>query len=387
MKPKVIIKSMPIRNRGYFEWLYTGLQILEQEDKIETIHEGSSWDCFLRKHPRVYGKLNQYFPDLSQLIFPVDHFSMFGVVELAGKQARFAYDVTDSPFTYALAQLELCDVYFKTQCPVLFESEGYPLSNTIRIPYHPSVLTHQNRIRPAMSTGPITSTFDLKRNLKLLEHCRSIPASAKRLKIFASFGGDKGPPPWEFADSAPAPHNYHNERSIVTLYGEKIQHPNEKRAEVVRILRKWGKADVDGRIWSSKDPEVQGDALPWNHYLATVAESVFNINVSGFRRSLPFRFLDSFQVGCGIATDTIGTRWYRPFDKEIEVVEFGDLGYESKSNTHWEKIAENLETLYNSIELKDNRSDAIREMFATKWHPKRLAEYFIEECVNSLESN
>ena len=383
-KPKVIISSMPIRNRGYFEWVYTGLQILDQLGEIELSHEGSSWDLFLRKHPRVYGKIHQHFPELANLAFPVDHFSMFGRVEHGDKTMRFVYDVTDSPFTYALSQLEICDKYFKTQCPISFETAGYPLSNTINVPYHPDVLRYQGKIRPAMSTGPITSTFNLKRNLRLLDEYASVSAETKRLKIFASFGGDKGPAAWKVNDSPPAPHNYHNERSIVSLYGDAIQHPNEKRAKIVRLMRMWQVDDVDGRIWNTQDSEIQGDALKWDDYLKTVGASVFNINVSGFRRSLPFRFLDSFQMGCGIATDTIGTRWYEDFDRDIEVIEYGDLGYESRSNTDWQKIESNLRELYDSIDLKDNRSGEIRNMFQQKWHPRKLAEYFVEECMQSI---
>lgn len=384
MKPKVIISTLPIRNRGYFEWLYTGLQILHEKGEIELTHEGCSWDLFLRKHPRVYGRINQHFPDLAKMMFPVDHFSMFGRVESGGKSTRFAYDVTDSPFTYALAHLELVDTYFKTQCPVTIEAEGYPLSETIRVPYHPFVVAQKHKIVPAMSTGPITSTFNLKRNLALLASYASIPVKTKRIRIFASFGGDRGPAPWKIEDEAPAPHNAHNERSIVSIYGERIQHPNVKRAEIVRLLRSWNKPDIDARIWNSKDASIQGDALEWSEYLKTVSESVFNVNVSGFRRSLPFRFLDSFQVGCGIATDTLGTKWYRQFDKEIECVEYGDLGYEAKENVDLAQIESKLKVIYQSADLRKNHASEIRNMFSMKWHPQALASYFVSTCMEKV---
>lgn len=386
MRPVVTLSTLPIRFRAYFEWLYTGLQILEQEGRIELRHEGCAADRWLRRHPRVWGKFEQHCSKTSLWLFPVDHFSMAGRVECRGKQMRFAYDVTDSPFTYALAHLEQVDLYFKTQCPITFEAEGYPLSNSIRVPYHPEVLRCQQRIRPAMSTGAITNTFDLKRNLKALHAHRGIPADSKAFRIFASFGGDKGPPPWKESDSFPAPHNFHNERSIVTRYGDAIQHPNEKRAEVVRILRKWNVPDVDARIWNSSDSEIQGEALAWNDYLQTVASSVFNVNVSGFRRSLPFRFLDSFQVGCGIATDTIGTRWHQPFDSDLEVVEFGNLGYEARADMDWSAVEQRLRALYDSVDLKQNRASEIRNLFAKKWHPRALAEYVVQECVQALEA-
>ncbi len=381
MKPKVVISSFPIRNKGYFEWIYTGLQILEQEGKVEIAHEGHAIDRFLRQHPRVYGKFESKFPELSKYLFPVDQFSMFGRLELNDKKVRFAYDATDSPFTYALAHLELAEVYFKMQCPIQIEQRGFPLSTQVRIPYHPAVLGQTFKIRPCMSTGPITNTLNLKRNLEALELNAKRAVANKEIRMFASFGGDRGPKPWVVEDAPPAPHNYQNEKSIVTSLEDIVQHPNEKRAEIVRILRSWQKADVDARIWSSNDPAIQGDALSWSDYLNTVARSVFNVNVSGFRRSIPFRVLDSFQVGCGILSDNLGTRWYQDFDPEIELQEYGELGYESASNVNWEVTAKRLLGIYESIDLKENRSRAILEMFEKKWHPRALAIYFIDELT------
>ena len=382
--PIITITRFPIRNRGYFEWLYTGLQILESEGKIELVHEGEASDLFLRKHPRVYGKLMQYAPGLADLLSPNDHFSLTGRMDINGKSCTFAYDVTDSPFTYALAHLEMVDVYFKTQCPISFEPEGYPLSSEIRVPYHPDVLLFQDKIRPAMSTGPITSTLNLKRNLSVLELNKSYLSEEKTTRIFASFGGDRGPKPWKRDDFKTTPHNYMNERSILARYPE-IQHPNEKRAHVVKILRSMHSDSIDARIWNTGDASIQGDAFEWSDYLRAVGKSVWNINVSGFRRSLPFRFLDSFQVGCGIATDTIGTRWHEPFDHEIEVVEFGDLGYETAEKTNWKAIQSRLMEIYDSADLDHAKALEIRELFDQKWHPRRLGEYFVRTCLEQLD--
>jgi hypothetical protein len=384
MKPVVTIQCLPIRNRGYFEWLMTGLQQLEQEGVLELRHEGVSWDCFLRTHPRLYGKLEQWFPDFCKWAFPVDHFSLFAKVECGGKSMRFAYDVTDSPFQYALAHLELADLYFKTQCPITFDAQGYALSKRVRIPYHPEVIRCQRKILPAMSTGPITSTFNLKRNLRLIDDRLSLRVPAKRLRVFASFGGDRGPSPWGKNDLPPAPHNFHNERSLVSFWGDQIQHPNEKRAEVVRRLRAWGLADVDARIWSSKDPAIQGNALGWDEYLKTVAESVFNVNVSGFRRSLPFRFLDSFQMGCAVLTDTLGTRWYADFEKGLEVFEYGDAGYERGPDVNWEGIDRSLRGYRDAADCSLDRAQAIRDRFRNTWHPTTLARHCLNACLDRL---
>jgi len=382
--PVVTITRFPIRNRGYFEWVYTGLQILKESGEIELRHEGEKADLFLRKHPRVYGKIGQYAPGLANLLSPSDHFSMTGRIELGGKMMTFAYDVTDSPFTYALAHLEMVDLYFKTQCPISFDPSGYELSSEIRVPYHPDVLNFQEKIKPAMSTGPITSTLNLKRNLAVLAENKLKSSHEKTTRIFASFGGDKGPAPWSRETFNTTPHNYMNERAILNRYPE-IQHPNEKRARVVKILREMNSDAIDARIWNTKDAFIQGDAFKWNDYLQAVGRSVWNINVSGFRRSLPFRFLDSFQVGCGIATDTIGTRWYEPFDNEIEVVEFGDLGYETAENTNWEAIQSRLVQIHDRAAIEESKALEIRELFDRKWHPRRLGEYFVRTCQQQLE--
>lgn len=351
---------------------------------IELAHEGAREDLFLRNHPRVYGKLMSYFPGLADLLSPVDHFTLTGYYENGGKVANFAYDVTDSPFTYALAHLEKCDIYFKTQFPHSFDELGFSLSSDIRVGYHPYVLDSKDKLRPAMSTGPITNTLNLKRNLSQLAGNAAYLSGSKRYKMFASFGGDRGPSPWKKRELPTAPHNYLGEKDIMSRFPE-ITHPNEKRARLVSILKGWKKSDVDVRIWNTSDPSIQGAPLKWSDYLARVGETVWNINVSGFRRSLPFRFLDSFQVGCGIVTDNLGVKWYRPFDPEFEVTEFGELGYEIESNVNWKSVEIRLRNIYEKTDLSQERARAVRDSFENKWQPMRLGEYFIAECENVLD--
>ena len=290
---KVVFTCFPMRNRGYFEWFYTGLQILEQQNRLSISHEGGSMDRFFRRHPRVFGKLLEKYPDSFGMLAPVDYFALAGRYERGGKVVTFAYDVTDAPFNYALAWLERSDLYFKMQCPSEWHEAGFPLSTTVRVPYHPEVLRSKARIRPMMSTGGITSTLNLARNLQVLEADRQRIAAQKKLRMFASFGSDRGPGPWKDGELPPAPHNYHNERSLIGELGGRIGHPNEKRGELVRRLRGWNKEEVDARIWNSRDPSIQGDALAWSDYLVRVSESVFNVNISGFRRSAPFRIIDT----------------------------------------------------------------------------------------------
>ncbi len=382
---KVVFTCFPMRNRGYFEWFYTGLQILEQQNRLSISHEGGSMDRFFRRHPRVFGKLLEKYPDSFGMLAPVDYFALAGRYERGGKVVTFAYDVTDAPFNYALAWLERSDLYFKMQCPSEWHEAGFPLSTTVRVPYHPEVLRSKDRIRPMMSTGGITSTLNLARNLQVLGADRQRIAAQKKLRMFASFGSDRGPGPWKDGELPPAPHNYHNERSLIGELGGRIGHPNEKRGELVRRLRGWNKEEVDARIWNSRDPSIQGDALAWSDYLVRVSESVFNVNISGFRRSAPFRIIDTLRMGSMVATDNMAVRWYRPFDPDLEVFEYGELGYESDAQVDWKAAGNKLYELY---ELADSRRDCGRDVLAcydAKWHPSKLAAYFVEECEKVLE--
>ncbi|MDD4347867.1 MAG: hypothetical protein PHF70_02070 [Opitutales bacterium] len=382
---KIVFTCFPMRNRGYFEWLYTGLQILEQRSVLALSHEGGSLDRFFRGHPRVFGKLLDRFPDSMGMLAPVDYFALAGRYERGGKSVTFAYDVTDAPFNYALAWLECADLYFKMQCPSDWDEAGFPLSTTVRVPYHPEVLRSRHKIRPTMSTGGITSTLNLKRNLGVLASDRQRIASRKDIRIFASFGSDRGPGPWEADRLPPAPHNFHNERSLVGLLGSGVGHPNEKRGELVRRLRSWNKADVDARIWNSRDPSIQGDAFEWNDYLVKVSESVFNVNISGFRRSAPFRIIDTLRMGSMVATDNLAVRWYRPFDPDLEVHPFGELGYEAGDRVNWTVAEHELSRLYDLADSRRNCGPDVLACFDEKWHPERLASYFVEECEKVLE--
>lgn len=42
-----------------------------------------------------------------------------------------------------------------------------------------------------------------------------------------------------------------------------------------------------------------------------------NLNISGYRMSVPNCFIESFMVGTAIMTDELFVKWYKPFDKEV----------------------------------------------------------------------
>src|SRR5665213_2797285 len=293
-KPIVALTSMPPRSHNYFDWLITGLGILHETGEIDLRFEDHAWDKLLRAHPKVMGGAWRISQGLVDFLSPIDNVCLTARVDNGGKAANFAMDVADAPFNYAMGLLEAADLYFKCQCPTRFEREGFPLNKKLRIPYHPDVFTFQNKIRPAMLGRPLGSGTNLRKNLRVLNAWEAACNPAKDIRIFASFASDRTVAPRTPHDHLPAPHNYQSENTLLARWGSQIHHPNLKRDRIVEILRKMDKPDVDARIWKSNNPVIGGKMLTEAEYEQTLGRSIFNVNISGLRRSLPFRFMDTF---------------------------------------------------------------------------------------------
>src|SRR3954469_3092228 len=155
--PAVVITSMPPRTQSYFDWLVTGLGVLQEEGRATLRFEDRWWNRALRAHPKVMAAAWRLGDDFVEFVSPMDAVCLTGRVELADKVVSFAMDVADAPFNFALGHLEAADLYFKCQCPKSFEPEGYPLNRHLRIPYHPEVFRLKHKIRPGMLGRPLAS--------------------------------------------------------------------------------------------------------------------------------------------------------------------------------------------------------------------------------------
>lgn len=378
-RPKVTLFTLPPRKFAYYDWLLTGLGVLHEQGVIELEYSGRWWDRLFRCHPKVMRGIHRLSPDLVDLLSPVDSVCLTGRFEIGGRVVNFAVDSADSPFVFAPALLETADLYFKLQCPKTIEPEGFPINKNIRAPYHPDVFTFQHKIRPGMLGRPLSHSPSLRRNLAVLKSWENSRSSQKDVRIFASFGTIDHPPARTPLTPLPAAYNYFSEPSLLARYPGLIHHPNQKRARIVRLLREMNKPDIDARLWRTKDPSLFGSFLDETEYHTYLGRSAWNANISGFRRSIPYRLCDTILTGGTMITDTLAVRWHEPFES-FEVAEIGDIGYELEEDVNWDSVRNALEKIYSLGPQSKDTAQAIRDAYERKWSPPAFARYFIAEC-------
>lgn len=379
----ITIYSLPPRTLAYYDWLLTGLSLLHEQSQIELRLSGAWWEHLLRSHPRVMPIAHRISPRFVDAISPIDSVCVTGRFEIGGKVANFAIDIADSPFVFATALLETVDLYFKLQCPLTFDPKGFQINRHIRAPYHPDVFTFQNKIRPGMLGRPLSHTPNLRRNLAILKTWENSATQKKDIRIFASFGTVDCPAPRTVNTPLPAQYNYFSEPTLLARYPNQIHHPNQKRAHIVRILREMDKPDINARLWRTKDPSLYGDPLSEREYHSYLGRSAWNVNISGLRRSIPYRLCDTLLTGGTMITDTLAIRWYKPFEA-FEVTEIGDLGYELEGDVDWQKVRDSLERIYATGPQTTETARAIRNAYEEKWSPTAFARYFLSECEKVL---
>jgi hypothetical protein len=370
---------------AYYDWLVTGLGILQEGGVVEVVYEGEWWDRLLRRHPKVMRGLERFAPKFADFCSPVDSTCVIGRYEESGARIHFAVDITDSPFVFSLGLLEAADIYFKYQCPKTFSPEGFPLNREIRAPYHPDVLTLNYKIRPAMLGRPLGHGLDLRRNLSVLREWEKLAGTPKKKRIFASFGSITHPPARTSETPLPADYNYFSEPTLLSRFAGRVHHPNQKRARIVQILREMKSPLVDARLWRSKDPTLFGPPLTETEYRHHLAESAAVVNISGLRRSIPYRMADTFLTTGLLATDDLEVRWYRPFEP-FEVREIGALGYELDENVDWNSVERTLQAL-NAADVSTEELRARANAYETKWSPRAFASYFVGECAQTLSAS
>ncbi len=385
-KPAVVISSMPPRTQSYFDWLITGLGILQEEGRATLRFEDRWWNRALRAHPKVMAAAWRMGDDFVEFVSPMDAVCLTGRVEVGDKVVSFAMDVADAPFNFALGHLEAADLYFKCQCPKSFEPEGYSLNRHLRIPYHPEVFRLKHKIRPGMLGRPLAVGTDLKKNLRVLRQWEAAANPRKDVRIFASFAHDRGVKPRTSRDRLPSAFNYESENSLIKRWGGQIHHPNRKRERIVEMLRRMEKPDVNARIWKTENAAVGGPMLSEDEYRAMVGRSAVVVNVSGLRRSLPFRFMDAFICGAAVATDTVGTRWPQPWEMGTEIFEIGDLGYELDEEVDWKAVGKRFQEIYERNGQGGEHYKAVQDLYRKKWAPQVYAKYVVDECLQVVAS-
>ncbi len=391
-KIKVVIESA---NRwSYFYWFLLGFYELEKEGKIKLKFDLSfeNWMSSNKYTKKIGNKLK---------IFHEDSYNLNGYVLYPDNTKKyFCIDSADSPFLFNGEDLNKVNCYFKMQCPINLDCSYFPLTDKIHIPWldhHHKKQLHsylsvgergeravcssfsknRSKIKPLM-IGPrrLGNGISYKELKKGYDNYLQSRTTKKENKVMCYFGNAKGPESENNIDKL----DFDYEKDIVGYYKDEISHPNEKRARVADIINEFGNG-YDGRIISlgnSDSGQAKNNDLvvPIEKFCDFIAKFEYNFNVSGYRLSIPNRFIESFMVGTGIITDKLSVKWYLPFDK-TEVHETVSMGYLKNSDVDWDSVKDDL------AHLEKSDPNKIISCFEEKWSPKKVASYILKEIENS----
>lgn len=396
MKPRTKVVITSGYRWTYFQWFLLGLYQIEKQGIIDLKVKLPLGSKILSLSNRklilkVGNKLLKYFEK--------DSYNMDGYILFPdGQKKTFTIDSADAPYLFDSVKLENNDVYFKLQCPKNIDAEGFPLSDEIIIPWldHRHVdenakrLTQRGerrkcdnfeenryKIKPLMFGPRALSEIGFSQNKLETGYYNYLKSrkTEKSKRVMCYFGNSMGPEPENEVTNP----DFDWERDIMGYYQGKISHPNEKRAKVADIISKLD--DCDARVITRANSDsgiVERNDLivPLNQFCDFISEFQYNINVSGYRRSMPNRFIESMMVGTSVLTDKLEIKWYKPFD-ENEITETVEMGYLPMEEVDWTKFTEDIENL-----PKPN-AEKIIESFEEKWAPEVVAKYIIETVKNS----
>lgn len=392
-KIRIVITSLP--KWSYFQWFLLGFYKLQHRGEIE-----------------IKFKL----PLIDRLSLYIDNYYLFGVGQryYSGKNSfclegelrknglvrKFCIDHQDSPFLYDSTLLRDVNVYFKMQCPISFDERGFRLNDDVWIPWtdHAHIDPHVpiscrgtrkpiynffeniDKIRPLM-VGPRHLGYGngyKALNKGLLNYMISNNNNADKL-LMSYFGNSKGPvPSADLTDATLCDYNW--ESDIIAKYAGKLEHPNEKRYRATQLIQQLGD-NYDARLiregFSDGAAEKinKDQIIPLQNFCNHISHFKYNLNISGYRLSIPNRFIESFMAGTAIITDKLSVKWYKPFDKEVfETVE---MGYLQEKKVNWNQFIYDISHLP-CVEKKD-----VCKAFEEKWEPSKVASYIINELLSS----
>ena len=244
-----------------------------------------------------------------------------------GKKIKktFTIDSADAPYLFDSKKLNKVDIYFKMQCPIDLKLAGFYITDLIMIPWcdheHEDCglkltergkrktisLDGKNNIRPLM-VGPRqlskgTSYDCLKAGYDNYLKGRNIE---KAKNIMCYFGNALGPKP----EANPIP-DYDWEADIMGFYGESVNHPNEKRENVAKYIARLNSSDARVISTANADSHIVENKnliIPLEKFCKHIAAFKYNANVSGYRLSMPSRFIESFMVGTSVITDKLAIK-------------------------------------------------------------------------------
>ena len=279
------------------------------------------------------------------------------------------------------------------QCPKNLDEKGFELVPNLVMPWtdhkkepnknvrKPCNNFEKNKykIRPLMiGTRKLADGISYERLQNGFDNYIKSRNIEKNKKLMCYFGDSKGPKPVKVEEEN---FDIDQEKEILGRYRDLLQHPNEKRAKVAEIIKKLEpKEQYDSRVINVGNSDTGETAtnenliIPIEDFCNHIAGFQYNLNISGYKLSIPNRFIESFISGTGIVTDKLSVKWYKPFGKEV--FETVSMGYLKDENVDWNKFEEDIKNL-----PKISKEEVIKS-FEEKYSPLAVCNYIIDELVN-----
>lgn len=374
MKTKIVITSG--ERWDYFQYFLLGFYELERSGKIILDFKLPVLDNLLHtiSNPFIVRVINKIRNE-----YVTGSYNMDGYIIDGGKKRTFTIDCADSPYLFDENRLRAFDIYFKIQCPIDLDKSLFELSEKVAIPWIDC--KQENGIHKTIKKLPVKKIKPLMQGPRRLAQgisYRSLKAgynsfirnqiNNKSKNIMCYFGNALGP---KAKDNPIA--NYDSEEDLMGYFSNKLSHPNEKRAKVADIISKMSNCDarvISSRNADSKIIEKNELIIPLAKFCEHISHFKWNVNVSGYRMSIPNRFIESFMVGTGIVTDKLAVRWYKPFNEEV--YETVAMGYLPMKQVDWDKFK------YDMNHLPKLESKKVVAAFENKWSPIVVAQYIID---------
>ena len=374
-----------------FQLFILGLYELERLGEIKLTFR-CDWffriSTLLPDWPHLGGVMHQL-----ALFFLEDTYMMEGYMEHNGIRHLFCIDCADSPSGYDGKLLNKVKVYFKMQCPKDIDLEkGFRLTDDVYTPYYD--YKHKDKKLKVKQLGERLPLNIDKEDINKIKPCvvgfrrladgnsyaalrngwenyRKGALKQAQKKAMCYYGNAYGP-----ATHVDTLMDWHYEEYVLSQF-RKLNHPNEKRAKIAKIMQSLG-VEYDARLincGSMEKPQIDAkQIIPIDRFCAHISNFQYNYNVSGHRMSIPNRFMESFIVGTAIITDKLAVKWYLPFEEEV--VETEEMGYIPLNQVNWEKVKEDL------VNLPNISKDKVLAQYEKKWAPIPVARYLIATVLS-----
>ncbi len=395
--PTIVITKIPVEYYSYFQWFLLGLYQISTKGIINLKFHKVSW--YIRLSLIIKNdNIAKFLAGINAYVFHLkdDSYCLEGYLLEDGVKKFFCMDCADAPYIFDSDLLEKSLIYFKMQCPKEISQTGFPLTDNIYIPYcdikykniniqsknyvhkeHElcsNLFNNLTKVKPAL-LGPrrLSYSNSYKALYKAFSNYLTSGSTSKINKVMCYFGNSQGPVPSNLS-SGDMP-DYGSESDILGYYSDIINHPNEKRSIVAKLLSDLG-SGYDSRLINDGNSDSNNGLknvdliIPLDKFCEHVAKFEYNINISGYRLSIPNRFMESFMVGTAIFTDELAVKWYKPFDKEV--VETIPMGYHPLDVIDWDEYKRDL------LSLPKVSKEEIIQLFNDKWHPTKFANYVIQ---------